>query len=104
MGDEPEFNVLYEDSSSGDEGYDDGTRYENLDCFFDEGQLRLMQLDDITIKREYIQVTCTNTINKQDQDHFRIETDICKWPHDDVTFQYLMKNLCLKQQSLLSLH
>jgi hypothetical protein len=86
---DPDFDVEEDDSSSGD----DEQRYEHLDCFFDEKQLKLMQLDNITVRRSYIYVICTNTTQKQEQDFLRVEEDIVQWPHEDVTFQYLMNNL-----------
>lgn len=56
-----------------------------------------MQLDEITIKRQYIKLTCQRTTNKQDHDHFRVEKDIARWAHPDVEYQYLMECLALKQ-------
>ena len=56
--DDPDIDVSDEDSSSGDE---DDERFKNLDCFYDEEELKLMQLDNITIQRSYYYVICTNT-------------------------------------------
>ena len=41
-------------------------------------------------------MTCT--VDKQDQDNFRIECDFAHWPHPDVEYQYLMENFVLKQK------
>ena len=55
-----------------------------------------MQLDDFTIKRSYMKVTCTKTVDKQDQDFFRVDQDICKMPAKEVEYQFFMNNICLK--------
>lgn len=57
-----------------------------------------MQLDNITIQRSYYYVICTNTTQRQEQDHLKVEESIAQWPHEDVTYQYLLNNLLLKQQ------
>ena len=55
-----------------------------------------MQLDEQTVKKEYIKVTCTKSIDKQDQDYFKIEREVARWPKE-VEYQYLMENLVLRQ-------
>jgi len=86
---------MMSDSSSEEE--EDETKYTNCDCFWDADQLEKMQLDEITIKLQYIKLTCQRTTNKQDHDHFRVEKDIARWAHPDVEYQYLMECLALKQ-------
>jgi hypothetical protein len=84
-------------SDSSSENEDDETKYQDCDCFWDTEQLEKMQLDEITIKRQYIKLSCQRTVNKQDHDHFRVEKDIARWAHPDVEYQYLMECLALKQ-------
>ena len=42
-------------------------------------------------------MTCTKSIDKQDQDYFKIERSVAKWADDAVEYQYLMENLILRQ-------
>lgn len=57
-----------------------------------------MQLDEEHAAQQYYKVTITRSIDKQDQDFFRIECDVARWPHPEVEFQYLMENLLLRQK------
>jgi hypothetical protein len=84
-----------DESSSDSEDEADPYKYVDDQCFWDEEQIEKMQLDEDTVKRRYIKVTCTRTIDKQDQDYFKIEKDIAMWGH--VEYQYLMENLILRQ-------
>jgi len=71
--------------------------YEMDQMFWDEEELEFMQLDDLTAKREYYKVTCTQCVDKQDQDYFIIEKDIARWPDPAVEYQYILENMVLKQ-------
>jgi hypothetical protein len=83
------------DSSSEDE--DDPSKYRNIECFWDLDELERMQLDEQTIQRSYIKLTCQKTTNKQDHDHFRVEKSIARWANPEVEYQFLMECLALKQ-------
>jgi hypothetical protein len=48
----------YEDADSESEDYDDPEYFRDLDCFFDEDELKRIQLDEITIMRKYTRLTC----------------------------------------------
>lgn len=65
--------------------------------YWDEEELEFMQLDEYTAKRQYYKVTCTQVVDKQDQDYFIIEDCIAKWPDPKVEYQYIMENFVLKQ-------
>lgn len=73
-------------SETSSEAEDDPTKYTDCSCFWDVDQLEKMQLDEITIKRQYIKLSCQRTTNTEDQDHFRVEKDIARWAHPDVEF------------------
>jgi len=64
--------------------------------YWDEEELEFMQLDEYTAKRQYYKVTCTQVVDKQDQDYFIIEDSIAKWPDPKVEYQYMMDNFVLK--------
>lgn len=40
-------------------------------------------------------MTCTKSIDKQDQDYFKIEKGVARWGEQE--YQYLMENLILRQ-------
>ena len=54
-------------------------------------------MDEYTIKREYLKLTCQRSTNKQDQDFMIVHFEVLKWPHAAVTYQFLMECLELKQ-------
>ena len=56
-----------------------------------------MQLDELTEPREYFKVSVTRTQDKQDQDYFKVETDVAQWASSEVEYQYVLENLVLKQ-------
>ena len=85
-----------DDSDSSSEDESDPAKYKNNDCYWDIDQLERMQLDEVTVKRSYIKLTCQKTTNKQDHDHFRVEKDIARWAHPEVEYQFLMECLALK--------
>ena len=86
-----------EDTDSSSEDEDDPDKFKDDDCFWDPVELAKLQLDEYTITRSYIKVTCQKTIDRQDQDDLRIEKKVAKWAHPDVEYQYLMECLELKQ-------
>lgn len=45
-----------------------------------------MQLDEEHAAQQYYKVTVTRSVDKQDQDFFRIECDVARWPHPAVEF------------------
>lgn len=53
-----------DESSSDSEDESDPYKYVDDQCFWDEMQIEQMQLDEETVKREYIKVTCTRSIDK----------------------------------------
>lgn len=85
------------ESSSDSEEESDPYKYKDDQCYWDEGELEKMQLDEINSKKTYLKVTCSRTIDKQDQDYFKIEESTCRFAHPDVEYQYLMENLILRQ-------
>jgi len=58
----------------------------NQDWAWDPKQLEKIQLDDITIKRHYIKLSCQKSDNKQDNRAFIVNREILLWPHNDVAF------------------
>lgn len=84
-------------SSSSSDDDNDPKKFLDDDCFWDEQELIKMQMDEVHAAQEYYKVTITRSTDKQDQDYFRIECDVAKWPHPEVEYQYLMENLVLKQ-------
>jgi len=52
------------DSSSDSEDENDPYKYKDDQCYWDEEQLEKMQLDEDNIKKTYLKVTCTRTIDK----------------------------------------
>lgn len=84
-------------SSSSSDDDNNPKKFVDDECFWDEQELTKMQLDEHHAAQQYFKVTITKSIDKQDQDYFRIECDVSKWPHPDVEYQYLMENLVLKQ-------
>lgn len=65
---------------------DDFMKYSNDEFYWDEQELVKMQLDEVHAAQEYYKVTVTCTVDKQDQDNFRIECDFAHWPHPDVEY------------------
>lgn len=47
---------------------------------WDDEQLFAIQLDAVTILKSYVKLTVSNTIRKEDQLHFFINTAAVKWP------------------------
>lgn len=87
-------NVSEVDSDS--EGHDDKDYFKDIDCFFDEKELNRIQLDEVTIKRHYLRLTCLKIPNRHIDDHIMIDLDYLEGPHRDVAFQYFMDNFCIK--------
>lgn len=65
---------------------------------WDTEQLEKVQLDDFTVKRSYLKLTCQKSNDKQDQDHFLVHRDIILWPDPAVTYQYLLDCLVVRQK------
>ena len=52
------------ESSSDSEEESDPYKYKDDQCYWDEGELEKMQLDEDNCKKAYLKVTCSRTIDK----------------------------------------
>lgn len=84
-----------EDSNSDDESDPKFYNPYTLNRFFDETELSRMQLDDETAKREYLKITVTNVLNKQDTKYIYMDFEMIRAVDINLLYEFLVKQILM---------